>query len=107
MPAGAPLAPLLAQAAALISEGHRLESNAANLSVTLRPLLRSMNSYYTNKIEGQHMVVLGLGDSYGTVQSRVPSAAQRKGQDSVGKLLGPLQRDIVTRACDDFTLGFG
>src|SRR6187402_2277982 len=47
-------APLLAQAAALIAEGHRLESAAGQLGATLRPLLRSMNSYYTNKIEGQH-----------------------------------------------------
>jgi hypothetical protein len=54
MPAGALLGPLLAQAAAVISEGHRLESNAGSLSATLRPLLRAMNSYYTNKIDGQH-----------------------------------------------------
>ncbi len=47
-------APLLAQAAALIAEGHRLESAAGQLGAALRPLLRSMNSYYTNKIEGQH-----------------------------------------------------
>jgi Fic family protein len=47
------LAPLLEQAAALIAEGHRLESAAGKLGVSLRPLLRAMNSYYTNKIEGQ------------------------------------------------------
>ena len=47
-------APLLAQAAVLIAEGHRLESAAGQLGATLRPLLWSMNSYYTNKIEGQH-----------------------------------------------------
>ncbi len=54
MPDGRALAPLLAQAAELIAEGHRLESAAGQLGATLRPLLRSMNSYYTNKIEGQH-----------------------------------------------------
>ena len=54
VPAAALLGPLLAQAAALISEGHRLESHAGSLSATLKPLLRAMNSYYTNKIEGQH-----------------------------------------------------
>ncbi|MET0792741.1 MAG: hypothetical protein ABW061_14570 [Polyangiaceae bacterium] len=53
MPAEAVLGPLLAQAAALISEGHRLESSAGSLSATLRPLLRAMNSYYTNELEGQ------------------------------------------------------
>jgi Fic family protein len=47
-------APMLEQAAALVAEGHRLESAAGTLAATLRPLLRSMNSYYTNKIEGQH-----------------------------------------------------
>ncbi len=47
-------ATLLARAAALIAEGHRLESAAGQLGAALRPLLRSMNSYYTNKIEGQH-----------------------------------------------------
>lgn len=47
------LAPLLAQAATLIGEGHRLESAAGTLKTSLCPLLRAMNSYYTNKIEGQ------------------------------------------------------
>lgn len=54
IPDGTALAPLLARAAALISESHRLESPAGWLGGALRPLLRSMNSYYTNKIEGQH-----------------------------------------------------
>src|SRR5450432_918931 len=48
------LAPLLEQAATLIGEGHRLESAAGALRASLRPKLRAMNSYYTNKIEGQH-----------------------------------------------------
>ena len=48
------LAPLLVQAAQLIAAGHRLEATAGQLSVTLAPLLSAMNSYYTNKIEGQH-----------------------------------------------------
>jgi len=46
--------PLLAHAAELIAEAHRLEASAGQLSGTLSPLLRAMNSYYTNKIEGQH-----------------------------------------------------
>jgi Fic family protein len=45
---------LLSRAAELIAEGHRLEAAAGQLSRTLAPLLRAMNSYYTNKIEGQH-----------------------------------------------------
>ena len=47
------LAPLLEEAAVLIREGHRLESAAGALKASLWPLLRAMNSYYTNKIEGQ------------------------------------------------------
>ncbi len=47
-------APLLEQAAAVVGEGHHLESAAAGLTQALAPLLRSMNSYYSNKIEGQH-----------------------------------------------------
>ena len=53
-PDASAVAPLLQQAAALIAEGHRLESAAGALAPALKPLLRSMNSYYTNKIEGQH-----------------------------------------------------
>ena len=48
------IGPLLSRAAELIAEGHRLEAAAGQLSPTLAPLLRAMNSYYTNKIEGQH-----------------------------------------------------
>ena len=53
VPEGRSLEPLLAQAAELIAEGHRLESAAGQLAGTLGPLLRAMNSYYSNKIEGQ------------------------------------------------------
>src|SRR5450432_3007807 len=53
LPEGRALDPLLAQAAELIGEGHRLEAAAGQLSGSLAPLLRAMNSYYTNKIEGQ------------------------------------------------------
>src|SRR5258708_7180166 len=53
LPSDRALAPLLEQAAVLIGAGYRLESAAGNLRASLRPLLRAMNSYYTNKIEGQ------------------------------------------------------
>jgi Fic family protein len=45
---------LLERAAALVGEAHRLEASARGLVQSLAPLLRTMNSYYTNKIEGQH-----------------------------------------------------
>jgi Fic family protein len=54
MPEQRALGPLLEVSAALVAEGHRLEAAGGALRVALKPLLRSMNSYYTNKIEGQH-----------------------------------------------------
>jgi Fic family protein len=48
------LAPLIEKAADLVAESHRLGGQAATSIVeALRPRLRAMNSYYTNKIEGQ------------------------------------------------------
>ena len=48
------LGPLLERAAALIAEGYRLGGQASPpLRESLAGLLRAMNSYYTNKIEGQ------------------------------------------------------
>jgi Fic family protein len=47
--------PLLERAAVLVRECHRLAARAGEpLAAALRPKLRAMNSYYTNKIEGQH-----------------------------------------------------
>lgn len=49
------MAPLLEIAAGLVSESHRLHSRAGDpLAHAVAPWLRAMNSYYTNKIEGQH-----------------------------------------------------
>ena len=49
------LGPLLERAASLVTECHRLSGQTGqSLGVALRPRLRAMNSYYTNKIEGQH-----------------------------------------------------
>jgi Fic family protein len=49
------LGPLLELASQLVADCHRLEGQAgAPLARALRPKLRAMNSYYTNKIEGQH-----------------------------------------------------
>src|SRR5262249_24503116 len=48
------LAPLLEQAAELVADSHRLGGQAvASIVQALRPRWRAMNSYYTNKIEGQ------------------------------------------------------
>ena len=49
------VAPLLELASQLVAECHRLGGQAGEPLVrALRPKLRAMNSYYTNKIEGQH-----------------------------------------------------
>jgi Fic family protein len=49
------LGPLLELASQLLAECHRLGGQAGEPIVRgLRPQLRAMNSYYTNKIEGQH-----------------------------------------------------
>lgn len=47
-------AALLERAATVVAEANRLESAAGALTGALAPLLRSMNSYYSNKIEEQH-----------------------------------------------------
>lgn len=47
--------PLLELASELVAECHRLGGQGGTSLVrALRPRLRAMNSYYTNKIEGQH-----------------------------------------------------
>lgn len=53
MPEDRVLDPLHEKAGALIRQATALLSHGAILE-PLRPLLRAMNSYYTNRIEGQH-----------------------------------------------------
>lgn len=49
------MAPLLEKASDLIRESSSLGASAAPAAASqLRGLLRSMNSYYTNRIEGEH-----------------------------------------------------
>lgn len=49
------LGPLLEHASALVAQCHRLAGHASQpLALSMAPRLRAMNSYYTNKIEGQH-----------------------------------------------------
>jgi len=54
LPDEAARAPLLERSAELVAEGQRLPSAAGGITAALSPLLRSVNSYYSNKIEGQH-----------------------------------------------------
>lgn len=55
------LAPLLERASDLIRTADRLSGwSAAGTLPGLRQLLRSMNSYYSNKIEGQHTLPLEI-----------------------------------------------
>jgi Fic family protein len=54
IPDGTASGSLFERAAALVTESLRLESAARGISPALSPLLRGMNSYYSNKIEGQH-----------------------------------------------------
>jgi Fic family protein len=53
LPAASATGPLLERAAELVAEGHRLEAGTRGFREALRALLRVMNSYYTNRIEGQ------------------------------------------------------
>jgi Fic family protein len=55
------LGPLLEKAAALIAEAYRLGGQASPaLRESLAGLLRAMNSYYTNKIEGQQTLPVDI-----------------------------------------------
>ena len=55
VPEGHASGPLLERAGRLVIEAARLGGQAGEpLRAVLRPKLRAMNSYYTNKIEGQH-----------------------------------------------------
>jgi Fic family protein len=54
LPAEPALGPLLEQASDLTRAATALGASAAAAQTELRSLLRSMNSYYTNRIEGEH-----------------------------------------------------
>ncbi len=58
------LEPLLEKAHTLIQLAHQSTGRAdASVMQSLAPFLRSMNSYYTNKIEGQHTLPSQLNDA--------------------------------------------
>ena len=55
------LGPLLEIAAEIIAQCHHLHGQAGESIVrALNPKLRAMNSYYTNKIEGQHTLPVNI-----------------------------------------------
>lgn len=61
LPSEARLAPVLERAHDLIRQADRLAGWSRTSALTgLRQLLRAMNSYYTNKIEGQHTLPLEI-----------------------------------------------
>ena len=60
------LGPLLEQAHELQGAAYRLGGFCAPDALKdLRTLLRAMNSYYTNKIEGQHTLPLEIAQALG------------------------------------------
>lgn len=79
MPGSKNLAPLLEQAHSLQKHGWRLSGNAMpGLHLRLFPLLRAMNSYYTNKIEGQHTFPADIEDALHNQFSADPDRARRQ-----------------------------
>lgn len=54
LPEAGAMGPLLERAAELIQDSLLLGSRARGSSASLSPLLREMNSYNSNRIEGQH-----------------------------------------------------
>lgn len=60
-PASSVLGPLQEIASEIIAQCHHLHGQAGKSIVqSLRPKLRAMNSYYTNKIEGQHTLPINI-----------------------------------------------
>ena len=60
-PANSALGPLQELASEIIAQCHQLHGQAGKSIVqSLRPKLRAMNSYYTNKIEGQHTLPINI-----------------------------------------------
>lgn len=76
LPAEARLAPLLAKAHDLSRAATRLAG--VPVPPELRTLLRSMNSYYTNRIEGQHTRPREIDQALGQDYSRNPELAARQ-----------------------------
>lgn len=79
MPRSDSLPPLLELAHTLQKHCWRLSGNAMpGLHPRLMPLLRAMNSYYTNKIEGQHTFPADIEDALRNQFSADPDRARRQ-----------------------------
>lgn len=79
IPSSANLPPLLELAHALQKHSWKLCGNAMpGLHLRLVPLLRAMNSYYTNKIEGQHTFPADIEDALRNQFSADPDRARRQ-----------------------------
>jgi Fic family protein len=79
LPGSASLPPLLELAHTLQEHGWRLCGNAMpGLRLQLIPLLRAMNSYYTNKIEGQHTFPADIEEALRNQFSADPDRARRQ-----------------------------
>ncbi len=79
IPASGNLPPLLELAHTLQKHSWRLSGNAMpGLRPQLIPLLRAMNSYYTNKIEGQHTFPADIEEALQNRFSEDPDRARRQ-----------------------------
>lgn len=93
MPSANDLNPLLIKAGGLVSASGRLDTFQQSLLASLSPMLRMMNSYYTNKIEGQHTLP---ADIERAVQQQVSSVEQHTSPDQqIARKLRLIQAHIL------------
>ncbi len=79
LPRDSVLNPLLERAHELQKQCWKLSTNTMpGLRLRLIPLLRAMNSYYTNKIEGQHTLSADIESAMNNVYSAEPDKARRQ-----------------------------
>ncbi|MHB1281573.1 MAG: Fic family protein [Acidithiobacillus sp.] len=79
LPSDASVAPLLELAHRLIHAATSLDGKLSAASKSaLTPLLREMNSYYTNRIEGQHTFPLDIQRALKGAYARDPDRARRQ-----------------------------
>lgn len=103
VPEAAVAASLQEKAAALLKESRDLLSHT--MGPSLRPILRSMNSYYTNRIEGQHTSPTDIhralnagmsGDSRTARLQRLALAHMHVEEELEAKALGESQRRLFS-----------
>ena len=79
LPSDASVAPLLELAHRLIRAATSLDGKLSDASKSaLTPLLREMNSYYSNRIEGQHTFPLDIQRALQGTYARDPDRARRQ-----------------------------